>query len=218
MRKFAGILFVLIMVVNLSCYAENNTFSIRNNISIGDSMDDVKSKETIEFAEEEENRLKTVSGVIADIQDSWISYSFEEGKLYSITYSFRNDPKGDVPAIMVLSASEYNDIEKALTSKYGPSLENDDVYTSWKTSSYDDFSELHSTMQLVSILSGKKIKSDKLMSERAILLESGMIKIDHFLLQIDDLFFHILSYQYFSDEQIGEVSIEEIDSSVLKDI
>ena len=67
--------------------------TFRNGIAFGDTLEDVKSKETFESVEVAEDGSRTLFGldVIAGIADSQVAYLFDaNGGLHEVRYDFRS--------------------------------------------------------------------------------------------------------------------------------
>lgn len=205
MKKTIACMIVLSFLFGLPiAFAENEGVTLRNGIVIGDSIEMVKEKEPIKFIEESESMLKTENTVLLDIPDSNIVYSFVNNELYAINYMFREMPKGDISAVQFLCVSEYTNVEDALTAKYGDAIQENDKYSSLKTEIHESFNKVYGSMQLVKIINKSAMVIDNITNERVLKANDGIIKIDHFLMQIDDLFIHSLSFQHFSNTDITE--------------
>ena len=128
MKKLLSlILCVGLLLSVISASAE--TFTLRNGIAFGDSMEDVMSKETIpidsiddefgEFDEEEDYPyyIKTEEDTVAGISGSAIIYQFDKDKkLRDIKYAFPFSSSKDV------IESHYESVNSGLVRKYGAPL------------------------------------------------------------------------------------------------
>ena len=124
MKRIISFVCILLLILTSKCYAE--TFSIRNGIVYGDTINNVESKETLGIAKRTSSTLTTKTGTIASIGNSFITYSFNsEGKLYDIYMDFGVHIGKTEQAI-----SAYNTVYEALTNKYGnpSSIINDSWY------------------------------------------------------------------------------------------
>ena len=118
MKRIISLLTCVVLLTAMFCNAE--TFSVRNGITFSDTMEDVKSKEALEIAEENENQLKTVEGTIASIENSYIEYTFDEetSLLNDIYMDFGVHIGKPEQAI-----SAYNLIYNTLVNKYGEPID-----------------------------------------------------------------------------------------------
>ena len=120
-----------------------------------------------------------------------------------------------------------NTIETALKEKYGEPLKEESEYTKLITEDASTYKELISLMKL-SILMGKGSSSAKQKAadkygekgyERIVVLENGIVKIDHFVFALDEITFHQLSYQYYTNAQVDEILHgSKSDESVKNDV
>ena len=120
MKKLISILLTMIIAMaSVVAFAEGTlmegTFSIRNGIVYGDSINTVKEKEELGIAEETSSSLTTIEGTIASIANSTITYSFSaDGSLYDVLMDFGVHIGKPQQAI-----SAYNTVFEALCDKYG---------------------------------------------------------------------------------------------------
>lgn len=119
MKKIICIIIALLMIF-ASCPALADNFSLRGGIEFGDTVEEVKEKETAAFTEEESNCLKTESITLATIEDANIEYYFnDEGLLTDILYDFRSTKSKDTASV------NYSTLYDGLTRKYGKPINTD---------------------------------------------------------------------------------------------
>lgn len=132
MRKVVALVMVLIVSLSVtSAWAEG--FSLRNGISFGDTMEEVRSKEELNI-KETDNELKadeeypysltTQNGTVAGVANSYIVYNFDKNKqLREVIYWLKeSSSSANIDA-------EYSSVNAGLVRKYGEPLENKDGRT-----------------------------------------------------------------------------------------
>lgn len=119
-RLFAILLTCSLLLGGYSAFADEVPFSLRNGVLFGDTIDIVKSKETLEIdtSKGDEYNLYTVSGTIAGISGTSIWYRFDEttGLLYDVRWQLPSYSSADY------SDDDYSKLYKALVNKYGEPL------------------------------------------------------------------------------------------------
>lgn len=131
-RLVSGFLAVMLLaMLALPAMAEEG-FTLRNGVQFGDTMEQVKAKETLEWnlASCDDNSLQTEEGTVAGISGVTITYQFDEdGKLEEVYWELPYRTSANS------SDSDYSKIYKALAEKYGSPLgyTNDACYiiTGW---------------------------------------------------------------------------------------
>lgn len=119
MKKTICIIIALLMIF-ASCPALADSFSLRGGIEFGDTVEEVKEKETAAFAEEGSDYLKTGSITLATIEDANIKYYFsDEGLLTDILYDFRSTKSKDT------ASDNFSTLYDGLTRKYGKPINTD---------------------------------------------------------------------------------------------
>lgn len=132
MKKMLSILVSLILLfsmlpINTIAYADiasdavvsSNVeeFSLRNGINFGDSIEEVKEKETLTFQSSSSTTLQTNPGTVSGYDDTTITFSFNDDQLKEMSYKFEETSSRD------LVNSEYDTIYKGLVRKYGEPLD-----------------------------------------------------------------------------------------------
>lgn len=112
MKKFWLILIACIIIFSLSS-AFCEEVILRNDIRFGDSLAEVKAKETLEIKSETADELRTGSGVLAGVDVKSVIYRFEDGKLVSVLWDVLNSRNDIFPPLI------FDDLQSALTAKYG---------------------------------------------------------------------------------------------------
>jgi len=127
-KKIIACLLMFSMLIGMTgTFASADTgFTLRNGIQFGDTMEQVRAKETLGWDAKNTNdtRLWTEAGTVASISGVQIAYFFDsEGKL--------NDVKWECPpyASMSNSNADYELLYNALVKKYGPALNIPNGYT-----------------------------------------------------------------------------------------
>lgn len=119
MKKMICLIVMVSMLFSQFALAEE--FSLRNGIVFGDTLDEVKQKETLPIESSSEDKTDKVwfEGTIAGMEGS-VRFDFDEetGKLTDMLYSF--DSKSDRDFI----DSDYSTLYKSLNRKYGTPLGN----------------------------------------------------------------------------------------------
>lgn len=140
MKKIISLILVgILMMLAISANAES--FSLRNGICFGDTMDEVLEKETFaideiddgtsdeeadvsdgdEDEDEDEGKypyyIETAKGTVAGISSSYVKYKFDQDKtLREVIYYFSNNSSKDS------SDSDYESVYEGLVRKYGSPL------------------------------------------------------------------------------------------------
>lgn len=118
MKKWLALVLVIIMTLgNLPALGEE--FTLRNGVQFGDTIAQVRAKETIPFKEDEcdETTLWTQKGSVAGFSDVQIAYFFdEEGKLEEVKWQLPDRTSTES------SDADYEKLYKAFVSKYGSPL------------------------------------------------------------------------------------------------
>ncbi len=134
------ITFILAMLMVLPSTVNTYGFDLRNDIHFGDSMEEIKKKETLEFKEETEidndgaTVLETGRAEI-DGLDCYVSYRFIDDKLVEMVYEY------DVLGLTQMHIdmyeafdTYYKDALSAFKERYGePLTEGDDYYATFLT-------------------------------------------------------------------------------------
>lgn len=126
-KLFSLLLTIAMLVMAVGTAVADTNFSLRNGVQFGDTMDQVRSKETFgwDSVNTNETTLWTEPGTVAGIEDVQIAYFFDEnGKLDEI--------KWELPARTYADSSDtdYEKLYKAFVQKYGSTLgySNGDCY------------------------------------------------------------------------------------------
>lgn len=198
-------------------------FTFRRGVLIGDSKEDVINKETLELTlSEDGNALTSDLTTIASIENSKVTYDFENNELVSMTYNLRSDmlnTETNVAALMI--ADDYNTIEKALNQLYNDPIEESSKYTKVRTGIKQDLDEILASIKLIEYMQNKgKIsnESDCTGTERVVYVDGGIIKIDHYVYSMYNVPLHFICYEFFSDNKIEEIMNDNVDNSVIDDL
>jgi len=155
--------FVLsIMLIFSGCSSGGSSgFSLRNDIHFGDSVKKVKSKESLGIKHESKDKddstvsyLTSENGTIANIPDSYVMYSFKNDSLYKMSYTLgsrttEGDSSREVSELISYVNDQYDDLNKALTEKYGDPLSSDERE---KYDSVTEFNKHISNFELLAAL------------------------------------------------------------------
>lgn len=109
---------MLVATMVLSASAED-TYTLRNGVQFGDTVEQVRAKETLAWDEDDCNdtHLGTVDGTVAGISGVHIKYFFDEdGKLVEVRWELPERSYADS------SDSDYSTLYKAFAQKYGSPL------------------------------------------------------------------------------------------------
>ena len=130
-------IFILCLVCTLlfSSFASAEEFTLRNGIKFGDTMEEVKNKETLEIdkfvdkidtsendtSSDDETKypysITTKKGTLAGISDSYIYYQFDAEKtLRNVDYCFKSSSYKD------FVDNDYDNVNQGLRRKYGSPL------------------------------------------------------------------------------------------------
>lgn len=108
---FLAMMFLTAMVLTASA---EDTFTLRNGVQFGDTMEQVKAKETLTLKSDTDGCLVMEKGTVAGISDVQIEYYFDEnGKLEEVMWGLPERSYADS------SDSDYSKLYKALAQKYG---------------------------------------------------------------------------------------------------
>ena len=201
MKKAVCMLLVFVLMCPFA-FAELEDFTIRNGISFGDTISEVREKETLTIKEADDEfpfTLTTVEGTVAGIEDSEIEYSFdEEKKLNEVVYNF------DTVYSRESADANYAAITDGLIRKYGSPLDG-------------SFAIVGSIVESIAF----QVAFTQLMGDRADLINSEewvvdfgdyYVKIDHmnyYYTYSGEMYYRqALCYKYFTDEDLTEVSNE----------
>ena len=120
MKKVLSVFLALQMLLMIAYPAlAEGEFVLRNDIRFGDTMAQVRAKETLGIAEDEgdEDTFWTNHGKVAGFDDVQVMYNFDEnGKLYEVKWVLSNRTNADS------SDTDYSKLEKAMREKYGTTL------------------------------------------------------------------------------------------------
>lgn len=196
MKKLLALILLLGCLVN--SFALADSFTLRNGVLFGDTMETIKGKEDLKYVNEGKDSM-WFRGVIANISGSEVVYYFdEEGKLKEMQYS--------LGAFSSISVSDYDILKEGLTNKYGPSL----GFSNGKTSAL-----LGHELQylLVDLYKTEAITggSHKLINyeEWIVPCDEGTVKIELVYYTTDGNWPHVaMSYGLFSDAEVQEAMDE----------
>ncbi len=116
-RLFCLLLTVMLIVLSLPSLAED--FTLRNGIQFGETMEQVKAKETlgVNANNADETHFETQKGTVAGFDDVSIIYTFDEdNQLNEVIWCLSITTSKDTTDI------EYEKLENALKNKYGTPL------------------------------------------------------------------------------------------------
>ena len=119
MKRLLAIVLTCALLLGCMPALAAEEFTLRNGVKFGDTMDEVRAKETLAFEEYEEvdTSLRTEEGTVAGISGVTIVYCFDDNNQLE-------EVKWDLPSrtYMDSSDSDYAALYKALASKYGTPL------------------------------------------------------------------------------------------------
>lgn len=119
MKKWLALLMACMMLMGCAC-ASAEEFSLRNGVMFGETMEQVKAKETLAVNDElgDEHNLYTVKGTVAGISNVNLWYRFDEttGELYDVRWELPNVTSADT------NDSNYDKLYDAMVKKYGKPL------------------------------------------------------------------------------------------------
>ena len=125
-KKLLGIVFIVTALTFSMNVLAKDDFELRKGIHFGDTFEDVKEKEVLEFDDESHDELycdgreqhNTVRDTIVGIPESHVRYLFDaDGKLEDMCYDFNCwESKTDYD-------NNYNSLHKQLIEKYGEPIE-----------------------------------------------------------------------------------------------
>lgn len=119
-KVFALFLTLCLLLVMVTSVIAEDKFSLRCNIHFGDTMDEVKAKETLGFDKETEDTLETSKGILGGVDGSYIRYCFKDGKLTEALWFLNAGSYGSYSQDVV--KNDYSKIHDALIQKYGSPL------------------------------------------------------------------------------------------------
>lgn len=127
MKKFFVIFLVCtVFLIGVSAIAEENTFTLRDGIQFGDTMEEVKTKESLGVAENSTGApyLTSNSGTVAGIPHVRIQYSFDKatGLLNDVLWYLPLYDVDEISNAVEISNNEYNTLHDAFVKKYGQPL------------------------------------------------------------------------------------------------
>lgn len=118
-KLVSGFLAMMLVATMVLTASAEDTYTLRNGVQFGDTMEQVKAKETLPWDEDNcnETRLWTESGTVAGISGVDVVYFFDEnGKLEEVKWELPDRSYGDS------SDSDYSTLYKAFAQKYGSPL------------------------------------------------------------------------------------------------
>lgn len=120
MKKRILILVISILVLSIINSAIADEFTLRNGVKFGDSMDDVKSKETLNLSSFSGDTFLRYEGTLAGISGGMLFYHFDsELKLNDVEYRYSGLLEREIKEYYPL-------LLQGLEDKYGAPLENKD--------------------------------------------------------------------------------------------
>ena len=211
MKRFISIiLFIAISLSIITATAEG--FTLRNGITFGDSMEDVKGKETIEIAEIDEElgekdadkdypySITTKKDTVAGISGSIIKYRFDKDKkLREVKYEFASSTSKEV------IDNNYESVNSGLVRKYGSPLGYSNGKSFIVTGSAIDGAVLG--YELMKLMGGIGDMRDY--DEWVVYLDDYNVKIEqvcyYYGSSYSDMHYsHDVSYTYFTDDMLKE--------------
>jgi len=119
MKRLLAIVLTCALLLGCMPALAAEEFTLRNGVKFGDTMDEVRAKETLAFKAYEEGAtsLSTEKGVVAGISDVSITYFFDDNnQLEEVRWNLPSRTYVDS------SDSDYAALYKAFASKYGTPL------------------------------------------------------------------------------------------------
>ena len=190
MKKVFVALIILSLLAVFAYSSAETIFQLRNNIEFGMTLSEVEKLETLP---REKDVLVPYFGYgkIANIDNSGVQYHFENDKLKEVEINFDHLHKRSI----LSSILDYGDISSLLNSKYGTSLENKGGKASVLRGT-----EFNGFMKIMFILDSMDYE------EWLIKVDGGYVKIDHFLAKDGKEAIHTLSYTFFSDKEVSQLT------------
>lgn len=213
-KFFAVLLACMLLLSGVSACAEG--FSLRNNISFGDTMDEVHSKEEllikeidnqVEADEEYPYSLTTQNGTVAGVENSYIVYNFDNNEqLREVVYWLKESSNAD------RIDAQYRSINEGLVRKYGDALGNKDGSTYAVVGSAIDLTSY--TVSLMKALGGPAGIRDY--DEWVVSGNDYNVKIEQVEFYLgasrsDVKYQQVLSYTFFTDASIKDAVAEYMD-------
>lgn len=216
MKKTISILLtvILITIIYPVAIAEED-FILRNGIVFGDTLEDVKQKETLTIRSSSVDKTNNVwfEGKIAGMDGS-VRFDFDEGtgKLIDMLYEFNSSSKKD------FIDSDYSTLKKGLIRKYGNPLGNTGGSLHLITGPAVESSAL--MIILYQYINGSGDIRDY--DEWVIESNGYNVKIDlmSFYTRDDDYnytYYNYLSYHYYTDDDYLNAVQEKIDENTAVD-
>lgn len=205
MKKILCILLTLSLFMMTSVsFAE--AFTLRNGIHFGDTLEEVKAKETLEIKSQTENELVTKSGVLANVDVDSVIYRFENNKLVSVLWEVVDSRNNFYPPMV------FDDLNTALTAKYGKSDSTDtDSYFLVKGAAIEEMMEL--MVEDFSFMLGMLMGEAGPLKQCEWEIESQgneNVKIDLLYYQVAEEDFRVrLSYDLYTDEELEELKKQD---------
>lgn len=189
---------ILLLACSINAFALADSFTLRNGVLFGDTMEIIKGKEDLKYINEGKNSM-WFRGVIANISGSEVVYYFDEnGKLKEMQYS--------LGAFSDISDSDYAILKEGLTNKYGPSL----GFSNGKTSALlgHELQYLLIDLYKTEAITGGSHKLIKY-EEWIVSCDEGVVKIELVSYTTDGKWPHVaMSYSLFSEAEVQEAMDE----------
>lgn len=211
MKKRVVAFFLLVVSTIILCGCEpfvaNKPFELRCGIHFGDTIADVKIKETLSFKSESENELTTKKGELAGVNVESLTYRFDEnGKLYSVLWTVLSSKNNIFPS------QNYDILYEQLTKKYGKP-NSTDIQSSFliEGAAIEEMFGLMKT-DMSFALNMVMGKAGPLKQSEWQVKSSGNenVKIDLLLYQVKEEDYRLrLSYDIYTDEQLQHLQSQK---------
>ncbi len=212
MKNFLLVILVIVFFLPVLASGEQTTFSYRNDIKFGDTIAEVKGKESISPESEDKGFLYYGKMVLSTIGNSGINYNFSDGKLTRIIVDY-NQNYGGYDNVNNRNA-EYEKINDGLIRKYGkPDVTSEEDATIYPFGGLYWYNNYHES---------KSYSEQQLISITQWLINDGIndISIEHVLFEVQSSDWgnpkycvHMLTYQL-CDDKLNT----ELDQSIDNDL
>lgn len=200
-------LFMAVLMIGLclsgSCALADDVFMFRNGIQFGDSMGSVREKEkNTGNLSEDENHLRYSELKLSGIENSLLSYGFQNDSLVSITLSY------DCSMSIGKAKSDYERINEGLIRKYGEPIEKEEDIKPFPGGLFERCEPIFTEPQISQQnIYGKNQWMIPIENGRTLVIEHMALSYSAFLTYV----LHILEYQYIDVSRVNTYDIVDSD-------
>ena len=216
MKKIISLLLISIILGNCAVSFAEEEFQLRNGIQFGDTLEEVKQKETLTIQSSSADKTNNVwfDGTIAGMKGS-VRYDFDEetGKLTDMMYDF--DSTSDRDSI----DNNYSTLQKSLTRKYGNPIGNTGGNLELITGPAIENAAMAIALYRYLLSGGGDFRD----YDEWIVKSNGYnVKIDLVCYYVRDksydyTYYNVVSYHYYTDEDYLNAIQEKIDENAAID-